>query len=109
MKKKIVMIIVVLALLGIASYFIIKKIKQKKARDNTPEVRSDNFPLKQGSTGVRVIFLQKVLNALNPMAEQLVEDGIFGYKTEARLYNLTGMRIVSKSFYYSQIDQEHTT
>lgn len=61
------------------------------------------YPLKRGSRGEAVEFLQLGLNQVyfNVLNEnrlaKLDDDGIFGAKTEEMLYELYGTRIVDKS------------
>jgi uncharacterized alpha/beta hydrolase family protein len=108
--KKAIIIIVILAILATIIFFVVRKVKQNKEGDSSASnIRSDNFPLQKGSTGIRVKFLQKILNQLDPINNNLVEDGIFGTHTEATLYDTLGVRIVTKEFYYNSIDQQHTT
>ncbi len=55
-------------------------------------VVTDNFPLRKGSKGPRVLVLQKHLNKV--MNAKLAEDGIFGVGTENALqakYKTTGV------------------
>jgi hypothetical protein len=60
--------------------------------DTKPPTKRDNFPLKKGSKGDKVIELQKAIN--NNSSANLVPDGDFGNKTEKALLDLTYKKTV---------------
>ena len=68
--------------------------------------RSDNFPLKKGSSGARVLAAQKVFNGMiaHLGLPKLVEDGDFGPKTEAAtMAALNGKKQISEVDYNTYI------
>ena len=125
MKKKKVLIILAVLILGITTFFVVKRYLGNKASatngdtngngDNqgssTPNTEA--FPLKRGSQGAEVRHLQRWLNASGPyppyqnLDSQLQPhnainvDGIFGPKTEAALKTATGgiYSYVTKAYY----------
>ena len=104
MKKKIIITIVILAILGVAAFFIYKKVKQKN-QTGTGSIGSGSgttgFPLKQGSRGKEVENVQKALNQVNQQSAftALIVDGIFGPKTEAALQSTLGLKQLTKTQY----------
>jgi hypothetical protein len=100
MKKKIIMIAIIITILGIAAYFIVKKVRQNKAgRTGTGTDTASIFPLKQGSRGAQVKNVQSALNKLLALETKLIEDGIFGPKTEDVLYRKVGLKQLTKNQY----------
>lgn len=107
MKHKWLIIIVVVTILAIVSFFIVKKAKQKKETDSTGTSSSGSgsgtttskFPLKRGSTGDDVKLLQQRLNTIAPMLIPLSIDGIFGPKTESALYDVVRLKQLTQNQY----------
>jgi len=100
MKKKITIIIIIVAILGIASFFIYKKVKQRKETSSgtgSTGSSSAGFPLKQGSRGTEVKNIQGSLNRILPAT--LTVDGIFGPATEASLQQKIGLSQLTKKQY----------
>ncbi|MDR1627642.1 MAG: hypothetical protein LBR79_02570, partial [Oscillospiraceae bacterium] len=61
---------------------------------------TDNFPLKKGSKGTRTTNLQRICNYHNTIPYlPLVEDGIWGDKTEAAMMRLFGINSVNEKQY----------
>ncbi len=121
MKTKL-FFIVVFALAGLAIYLYIVKSRRStgieeydlstgndpvvssftssSASSPAPSVQESHNPnaiVKRGSRGINVEYVQKAINrVLRDKGEtQLVTDGIFGSKTEAALYKLTGKKLIS--------------
>ena len=125
MKKKKVLIILAVLILGVTTFFVVKRYLGNKAAatdgdtsgsGSTPSSSTPNskaFPLKKGSQGAEVRHLQRWLNASGPyppyqnLDSQLQPhnainvDGIFGIKTEAALKTATGgiYSYVTKAYY----------
>lgn len=95
-------------------YFLVKKVaeaikqkRQNKEVDNVPPVATPpilpEIPdytkvLKNGSRGVEVGILQQLLNK-DGASPKLVEDRIFGAKTEAALKQIKGVSSISLAMY----------
>jgi peptidoglycan hydrolase-like protein with peptidoglycan-binding domain len=98
-KKNIIIISCLLAAFIAVGVIIYKKIKNKKPETNRKTGNSseqntsnDEFPLKLGSSGTKVLELQKALNKLNSVNPKLTEDGIFGNETKRALLQATNQR-----------------
>jgi hypothetical protein len=92
-------LLVSLGLIGLGLYYFYKQSKQvaEIAQGQSDEsgvisIADWNKVLKKGSKGIEVKILQKSL-------KQLVVDGDFGAKTEARLKNVVGVTEVSLNKY----------
>lgn len=66
------------------------KAGDNKATITKPAVSSDAFPLKQGSKGDNVKLLQRTLGGL-------IQDGIFGQRTEEALFNKLGKMSITQA------------
>jgi len=99
MKKRIVIIIAIAAVLGIAIFFIVKKTKQKNGASNST---GGIFPLKKGSRGTEVKNVQNMLNKIIPADIEV--DGIFGPKTESSLQQKVGLIQLTKKQYEKFIE-----
>lgn len=125
MKKKKVLIILAVLILGITTFFVVKRYLGNKASatdgdtsgsgstssNSTPNTKA--FPLKRLSQGAEVRHLQSWLNATGPYPpyrnldsqiqphNTINVDGIFGPKTEAALKTATGgvYSYVTKAYY----------
>ena len=107
--KKFIIPGVILAAVGLLLYF---GFFRKSAASTTPGTTlpggstpntnttsaSETFPLKQGSRGDKVRELQQFLNRrILPPLVALDVDGIFGPKTEAALFQVTGRKQVTEA------------
>lgn len=99
MDKNKKIIIFSLGLIGLGFYYFYKQFKQEaefakqeKTESGVKSIADWNKILKKGSKGIEVIILQKAL-------KQLVVDGDFGNKTEARLKNVVGVKEISLNKY----------
>lgn len=126
MKKKKVFILLAVVILGITTFFVVKR--YIGGRSSEPQGGADNasggnaggsvanskaFPLKRGSQGAEVRHLQRWLNStgsfppyvnIDPTIQphnSISVDGIFGPKTEAALKTATGgiYSYVTKAYY----------
>jgi len=110
MKNKLGLLLGAFALVGAGGYLVYKNLKQKivktPAEQKTQEVIEKvvettapitnvvknlsvaSFPLKKGSVGSNVQTLQAWLNENNYAVPDLIEDGIFGSKTEQAVMNM---------------------
>ena len=75
------------------------------------DVSCVRFPLKQGSgyspntcEQPAVIAVQQWCNVGAPLIKRISEDGMFGPKTEARVFELTGKLTVSRDEYEDMLD-----
>lgn len=78
-KRKIITVVVILAIIAIALYFIFKKPAVKK--DTITTLDPIIFPLKKGSSGTGVVAVQKYLN--EKYNAGLDPDGEWGPITDA--------------------------
>lgn len=108
---------IVAAIIGVAGVYLVYRYirNAKKGTQEVPEkkplyvidvpaptkineqqfnIGTDKYPLSNGSRGNNVKLLQKAING-NPSKNILIEDGIFGAKTEAALSAKTGKKSVS--------------
>lgn len=99
MDKNKKILFVSLGLIGLGLYYFYKQSKQVAEIAKTQDTQNGvvsmadwNKVLKRGSKGIEVSILQKSL-------KQLVVDGDFGAKTEARLKNVVGVTEVSLNKY----------
>lgn len=107
--KKTAIIISVILVIGIISYFVFFRKKKTEAEleeenKNTTGVKTsgknDEFPLKKGSYGNRVLNLQKYLNGQTKAPLSFIkEDKDFGKETEDRLYLLSKAKQVTGAAY----------
>jgi hypothetical protein len=110
MKRKYLIYVVVIIIIAVILYFILKKKKQAALENEVPlpNVSGSNssnslgsvklpfgtFPIMKGQTSELVKYLQKSLNILHNKG--LVEDGIFGPKTEQALLESYKVKVVDK-------------
>jgi hypothetical protein len=109
-KNKVSLVIGAIALVGAGGYLVYKNLKSKvtkspleekteavldKIVETTAPITSAVknmsvavFPLKKGSVGSNVAVLQKWLNDNNYSVPDLIEDGIFGTKTQQAVINM---------------------
>lgn len=94
--KKVFLIILIVALVAVAVYFISKKLKNKNGGE-TPggggtsvtgntggsKYTDDSFPLKKNSGGDHVKTIQRVCNVVSGNDSLLEVDGKWGSKTDA--------------------------
>lgn len=93
MKRKTLIIIIVSLVIVLVALYIYKRSKNKPAAEApagdshdhsgstaTVPAANDKFPLKVGSNGENVKYLQRAINRIAPPAN-LVVDGDFGNKT----------------------------
>ena len=99
MNKNQKILFVSVGLIGLGLYYFYKQSKQNAevAKEQAKEsgvisIADWNKVLKKGSKGIEVTILQKAL-------KQLLVDGDFGSKTEARLKNVVGVTEVSLNQY----------
>ncbi len=67
---------------------------------NNTGLTNTTFPLKQGSKGTEVLYLQAALNYFK--GKTLALDGDFGPLTEAALYSVSGVK-AAPEYYYNQL------
>jgi len=100
-KKKIIIIVISLLLIGVIFYFVFRTKAQQTAivpdsavkappiTGGIPEVNNgyipESFPLNRGMFGDNIKALQTALNKINKGMANIVEDGYFGPRTYVKL------------------------
>lgn len=106
--KKNILIISVVAIVLVIVYLVVRKRKEEasgyESSSSTQNLQSSNvsappasssFPIKKGSSGSSVKYLQNLLNA--KYSTGLVVDGVFGTATETALFEKTGKKQIKNA------------
>lgn len=111
--KSWIIVCVVMLIIGVLLFLFRDKILGKKTEvsgiDGTETAPVSEFPLAVGSRGEKVKALQRYLNQMFTLAPvsrdymPLVEDGIFGTKTEAACQMFLNTSSVSETWYNQNI------
>ena len=112
MKKAWLIAVIVMVLAAVLVFLFRKKIFPGLKQSGTAtasgadeSTRTDKFPLRNGSSGERVVKLQAYINKmwkLTPVSRDympLAEDGIFGVKTTAACEMFLGTSSISESWF----------
>lgn len=111
-KNTVIIMIILIMTIGAAVwyFFIRKKTVKFQEPESNVDIKTgksinwvgDSFPLKKGSSGEKVKYIQAGMNLMK--GENLSIDGKFGNKTEAALQKNFGVNQISESVYFSFVN-----